>query len=178
MPGMVTVTGRDELGRIIDVQVTTTADVPPPGPETVSSSSGVQTVRLLGPYRINHDTEGTSPDAEGSFAESWSVSVGDVLPEGSTILQAWPDIVTAFDGGADSIGVGVGADGDPDNTLILVGTWLSTTQAAGDDATVTTQLAAYTPGGVVRVVGPAARLAAVLNQSGAVDIYALVAEPA
>lgn len=35
--GTVTVTGRDELGRIIDVTLTTGADVAPPGPEVVGA---------------------------------------------------------------------------------------------------------------------------------------------
>lgn len=42
--GTATVTGRDELGRIIDVIVTTEADVAPPGPETVAEGGGAQAV--------------------------------------------------------------------------------------------------------------------------------------
>jgi hypothetical protein len=41
--GTATVTGRDELGRIIDVTLTTTGDVAPPGPETIASGGAVET---------------------------------------------------------------------------------------------------------------------------------------
>jgi hypothetical protein len=48
----VTVQGRDEDSRLIDVTITTEADVAPPGPEVLASGGGTQRVRLLGPVSI------------------------------------------------------------------------------------------------------------------------------
>ena len=63
MSGMVTVTGRDELGRIIDVRLTTAADVAPPGPETVSSGGATQTLRLV-EYDFAHNDAFVNDDYE------------------------------------------------------------------------------------------------------------------
>jgi hypothetical protein len=54
--GTVTVTGRDEASRLIDVTINTDADVAPPGPEQATQGEGgAQTIRLLGPFTVSWD---------------------------------------------------------------------------------------------------------------------------
>lgn len=81
----VTVQGRDELGRVIDVNLTTTGDAPPPGPETVSTS-GVQTIRLL---------EATVNFGDANL-QTTGTSLGWTFTEGQWIIDAWVQVFTNF----------------------------------------------------------------------------------
>lgn len=89
--GTVTVQGRDELGRLIDVTLTTTADVPPPGPETAQGGG------LSNPI-----TEPVSIEPTNTASSPLQIVPPSDLPEGSFVLNV-KDVAgsDAFTVGAD-----------------------------------------------------------------------------
>lgn len=147
------------------------------------SVSGEQRVRLLGPFRVNWDTLSNAPTATTqTFADGWGIHLGENLPEGAVVLQVWPDIVTDFEGGdPTSIQCGICADDDPNDKFLWVNIWGYTSDSFGD-MRQTLLNGSYIASGMMKITGPGAKVAAVLNKnvaptSGAIDIYALIAEP-
>lgn len=72
--GTVTVQGRDELGRLIDVQITTQADVAPPGPEVVAEGGGGGGITV--DNQLDTPAEVTTIVAPAAEVSDGSVNIG------------------------------------------------------------------------------------------------------
>ena len=150
----------------------------------VGNTLGEQTIRLLGPFHVAHDDTGI--DADGL-----EVATG-LLPEGSSLIVAWPILTEALDSAGDPadyeliIGFGAANQGlqQPLNATIYgsLGSTLTTVSENG--------VAPYPFSGAGRVtLRPALCLTIsslfifmfdggqVPLTAGEADIYALIAEP-
>jgi hypothetical protein len=177
--GTATVTGRDELGRIIDVQLTTTADVAPPGPETVASGGGEQTIRLLGPVQIAWDDFGGNG---GNFPVLLAA-----IPDGATVIAAPVFVTTAFDANT-TLQIGVAPSEDlTDASDLLTSTGINLASApSGAPARylIASRIADGSAYAVLREIRAVSDVSLMCYLSsgdpvtqGEATIYALIAEP-
>lgn len=178
--GTATVIGRDELGRIIDVQVTTDEDIAPPGPETVAAGGGVQQVRLItGTVQYNATDIETDPGA------LWT---DEVLPSGTTIVDYWADqpVALQLDGLLSSayLALNVATDADPEGSYQSVKFYnaLDTTRVVSSllarEITAPEIYDANLPSRVTADCKLRVNLSAGDWTAGTLRIYALIAEPA
>jgi hypothetical protein len=182
----VTVQGRDENRRLIDVTLTTEADVAPPGPEVVSASGGEQTIRLLGPFRVNFNTANVATANGAKLAD---------LDAGVLVLLVRVEVVTPWDAHADNarLKIGIGGAGFASGDWYMAREYLVGSNFAAPVDANTGPESGYVggsesggtvtlTGAVHRVVTAGALVAAVTDTAGATagaaDVYALIAEPA
>lgn len=107
----------------VSTLVATGADLSTPGTASLPSL-GEQRVRLLGPFRVQYNTSGMTPNGAGAI-------IGDALPVGAWVW-AWPAVIVGFNNaGTDSLlrvdlwwehAGGVGVPGTLGEILSAVGT--------------------------------------------------------
>lgn len=156
---------------------------------TMGAAGGAeQTIRLLGPFHVAHDT----PGIDGDLAE---VGAG-LIPAGAVVIAAWPIITEGLAGAGDTVDfqmqvcVGpAGQVGAPLNATVYVcqGTPLLSPLSVGDDLFPPRHFtggsqSSYRPA----IIGEASSLFVQMMDGGGVeplsageaDVYALIAESA
>jgi hypothetical protein len=167
---------------------TLTPLIPPAAASGDGGGGDGDTFTVLGPYRVNYNTPGQGGTTFGNYG---TVAVGDDLPVGSHVLMTWAIPITTFNDAAGDVfcQIGIGTDGTPNDTFYLVSDkWnvlTPTNHSVADRYEATPRdLLDGSVQNVVRITGPTCQLAASLSYSGgpvtsgALDIYALIVEPA
>ena len=127
--------------------------------------SGEQRVRLLGPYTIAHDTPNIASQVD--LVE---------LEAGTLVIAAWPEITTAFGGGA-QIGISL-ADASYNAFYGYADAELEGMSAVPDITSLALFSGSYTRPFRVRATKQLYVWVDSAGAQGAANIYALIAEPA
>ena len=145
----------------------------------LSSVLGEQLIRRIGPFRVNFNT--------GDIFNENSIELAELI-SGTVVLRSWTEIITEWNGAStpgDTFIVGAKGFGEADFDYTATSTSLIGGIGPSGSATRSPedQLDPDFPPRVVRIFGGVGHLVASVSitsegTQGAVDVYALIAEPA
>lgn len=162
--------GRDSLGRLVDIHSESEGE----GVQQMSplEVSGVQTVRMLGPYHVTFQTPGIGSSEDGALLTE--------LDAGISVIQVMAIVGTAWEDGT-SLGVMLGGDdyaAPNDDFTLLANQWLTANLNPGGGSGYAIGLSSAAFGVVGAAGGALIAQCAGSFTAGEADIYALIAEPA